>query len=649
MKIKKLFINNFLAIKEAKINLEDIGLCLIQGENHSDTSATSNGAGKSTILDAISWVLYGVTSRGVSADAVINNLAKKDCFVRIIIMDGEKEYEICRGRKCSLIKNSVLVVESSGDTSNNLTGGTDKLTQEVIDRIIGCNEEVFNQSVYAGQERMPCLPSMTDKQLKLLVEDAAGINTLQNAQSVAEARVKESLHQLEVSSLHISRIDADVTRSEQAIEQYKEEDISYRQHLASKAAELKTNYNTVRTNLKAQSEYITAQGFDGVSSIENIAKLMGDLSAQLSSDANKKKELAEFDKAVNKIDLAMGVHCNSLTRLNKELDLAHHKLDTISEQVGVSCRTCGKETEEKDLEEVRNLAKEAVIKLTADINTVTEQRIALEFMLETATDARESFRSTLIDVSEAVSTQAMLVEMGTKSQKAIAVKLRMLEEGKRIKVEYEDLVKTKEDNQHFLSEVERLTAVHKGFKSERFSAEVARDNIETQIELGKAAVKIFGRGGIRAEILDSVTPILNEKTAEYLSMLTDGRISATWSTLTENAKGELVEKFVIEVEKEGGADNFKGLSGGEKRKVRLSTSLALQDLVSMRASKPIEFRFYDEVDTALDDAGVERLLELLKEKSKSVGTMLIVSHNNLSDVVSNTITVMNDGTGSVIL
>ncbi|MCS5982247.1 hypothetical protein LNO78_28820 [Klebsiella pneumoniae subsp. pneumoniae] len=56
---------------------------------------------------------------------------------------------------------------------------------------------------------------------------------------------------------------------------------------------------------------------------------------------------------------------------------------------------------------------------------------------------------------------------------------------------------------------------------------------------------------------------------------------------TPRRKGEIRDKFNIAVEKAGFSKDFRGLSGGEKRKVRLACALALQDMVANRASKSI--------------------------------------------------------------
>jgi DNA repair exonuclease SbcCD ATPase subunit len=133
-----------------------------------------------------------------------------------------------------------------------------------------------------------------------------------------------------------------------------------------------------------------------------------------------------------------------------------------------------------------------------------------------------------------------------------------------------------------------------------------------------------------------------------LGALSDGNIHAVWATLTTTAKGDLKEKFNIEVTNDMGAESFAGLSGGEKRKVRLATAMALQDMVASRATKPINIAICDEIDHALDEAGLERLMTILERKGKEKGTVLIISHNSLSDWCSDVITVTKSGGLAVV-
>ena len=143
--------------------------------------------------------------------------------------------------------------------------------------------------------------------------------------------------------------------------------------------------------------------------------------------------------------------------------------------------------------------------------------------------------------------------------------------------------------------------------------------------------------------MDHVAPFLNARTGHYLSALSDGNLKAIWSTLTKTAKGELREKFSIEVENATGGKSFGLLSGGEKRKVRLACAMALQDVVAQRASKPVELFMADEIDDALDEAGLERLMGLLDEKARERGTVLVISHHSLQDWIREVAVVTKEG------
>jgi DNA repair exonuclease SbcCD ATPase subunit len=65
--------------------------------------------------------------------------------------------------------------------------------------------------------------------------------------------------------------------------------------------------------------------------------------------------------------------------------------------------------------------------------------------------------------------------------------------------------------------------------------------------------------------------------------------------------------------------------------VRLACALALQDLVATRAAKAIDLWIGDEIDDALDSAGLERLMGVLEEKARDRGTVLVISHNDIKD------------------
>ena len=151
MKIKSLTIENFLAVGTIyNLNLDEKGLVLIQGDNQDDTSQSSNGAGKSTIAEALCWALYGETARGETGDSVINRVEGKNTRVEVIIEEETGElYRISRHRKHKTHKNMLRleIFDSSDGSWDDYTKGTDKLTQEVVNKVVGCSHEVFASAI----------------------------------------------------------------------------------------------------------------------------------------------------------------------------------------------------------------------------------------------------------------------------------------------------------------------------------------------------------------------------------------------------------------------------------------------------------------------------------------------------------------------
>ena len=89
VRFKKVEMENFTAIKEAKLDLENQGLVLIEGVNKSNDSFDSNGSAKSSLLSSITYALYGKTEKGLSSDDVVNNIEKKNTKVQLEFSIGK--------------------------------------------------------------------------------------------------------------------------------------------------------------------------------------------------------------------------------------------------------------------------------------------------------------------------------------------------------------------------------------------------------------------------------------------------------------------------------------------------------------------------------------------------------------------------------
>ena len=642
MNITKVVIDNFLTLKSATIELSDRGLLLIQGANKDDSSADSNGAGKSSIADAICWGIFGVTARGVATDAVVNKLAKKDCAVEVYLQDGTDEYRITRYRKHSVHKNQTFVHKkdpSPGTVPIDMHKGTEKETQEVINRLIGCTLEVFQAAVYAGQEKMPDLPAMTDKQLKLMIEEAAGVEVLSRAHTKAREKLNEATRaQAEIKtamSVKESLRDSLAVEFKNATDEAANFEAQRKPNAKAelaKAVPLQATLNEVEEKIKAEL------AVDRGAELLTIAKTFADLKHE-----RDKLDTLNAEAVVKSKALATA---ESVARLLKTAHTsAVEALRTVDDKVGQPCGECGKAYCEHDIEAAKKLREADLADATAKLRAAATQLKNAKTESDAAQNAATAYKSTMTDVTVLAARQAVLQreldEIKTMQTQAATLQTQI----DKIKANAKVFL-TRENTYNKVRE--SIEARHKAAAQEVSDMAAKLIDAEKAVALADNVVKVFGPSGVRAHVLDTVTPYLNDRTSHYLSSLADGNIKAVWNTLTKNAKGELKEKFSIEVVNEKGAESFEGLSGGEKRKVRLSTAMALQDMVASRATKPINIFVADEVDHALDESGLERLMTVLNDKAKERGTVLVISHNSLSDWIDNVITVTKEsGYGTV--
>lgn len=624
MKFPSLEIENFLALTEAKLSLSDRGLVLIQGENNANTSATSNGSGKSSIADALCWCWFGVTARGVSGDAVVNNVAKKNTRVSSTVIDGAISYTATRYRKHKTGKNSLQIVMSDGVTETDLTKGTDKLTQEVANQIIGCSLEVFAGSIYAGQEKMPDLPAMTDKNLKLLIEEAAGVTVLEGAYKKARENLAAS--QAKLSAVTAERDRADyllgllrdqLSGTETMIEDW----VRQRQQRETDA---KAEITAVIPRLKLLQENIEALN---VPAIEEAIKSCDEKIAAVTSEQT---QLRLYGQQVSDLAGALNTAADRYARVHKEHLLIESELARIQHKIGCPCDSCGRPITDAEIDATRKNAQSRLELKAEELAAIKAEHDELAERKTAAEGVRDTFAASMTDTSAVVTRRASYERELASARTLVSQQGVLKATAKSLRDKLMDIAA--ETNPH---EAQKAKLQADIVKQEALAAEINGRYLEAENDLAieHEVVKVFSPAGVRAHILDEVTPFLNEQTAKYLTTLSDGNMEATWSTLTPDAKGVMKEKFTIEVKDETGADSFEGLSGGEKRKARIATALALQDLVATRASKPIDLFIGDEIDDALDPAGLERLMLILEDKARERGSVFIISHNELRDYI----------------
>lgn len=635
MKFTKINIRNFLTIGEATARLDERGLVLVSGENRDDTSQDSNGAGKSSLADAVSWALFGITARGESGNDVINNKVKRGgASVSLEINDDGTHYRIERTRLKG--KGTLEVERKDKGKWHSLTKGTVKLTQELVDKLVGCSADVFCNAIYAGQEKTPDLPGMTDKMLKLLIEEAAGINRLERAYKVSRERLNEATKALSArEGLLITQVDM-VERQKDKIDrlvgQWSDWDDERKRELRTLAVNMKTEKEDAE---KAQAHFETLKKGAG-----KISKELDEINERLDSLGSYQKAVRDAEYVVSELRTEARLKGREIEQQDQELRRLKAQHADVEKIVGKACDSCGKPYTQDDIDPKKERIKKDLMDGVARYKRLRAEQDGINERLSNALSDVEKAKAAVPDTTKEIARRDGLTDALNATNEAetdaVNAAKRVREQVARYKKlkgqanPYDDVLGNERDD------LKKLEA-----KRDALKKEIA--DLEADVQVKRAASQVFGPAGVRAHILDTVTPFLNDRTNHYLSHLTDGNIDAFWSTIDTNAKGEIKEKFAINVESKVGAKTFKGLSGGEKRKARLACAMALQDLVSSRATKPIELFIADEIDHALDESGLERLMGILEEKAEDRGTVLVISHNSLSDWVRQSVTVVKEG------
>ncbi len=628
MKFLTLEVENFMALANAKVELDQRGLVLIQGVNAGDSSAASNGAGKSTLMNSLMWCIYGETSHGVKGDDVLSTGHEKNCRVKVTIEDEGKRYAIIRHRKHKEFKNRLIVRGEDGD----MTKGKDSLTQEFVERLIGASKEVFMASIYASQEAMPDLPGMSDKNLKTIVEEAAGVDRLTKAYAIARERANAAAARMETTK---TKMDACLSLVESAQNELESAKTS------SEAWERDRNerLDVARADLVGAEVTLTEVEMELRSLPEQIRDTENAIGKEREKLASKEEHDAKLVKvrgAITDIRASIRITENIQKEAMQRARAFKVKAEEVNTKVGEPCPTCGKAYCVEDLSTVKESfveqARSEISQAQASATSVAKYQEHLEKALK----IESSLVASTPDVSAIISRIEQLTkELGTlrhREKDVVAVEALVA----RARSEVDRI--TKEINP-FLAVIKRHEESLAANKSNYGVLKTELKNIQEQALLLDKARLVYSPAGVRSHILTSVTPFLNAQTAEYLNTLSDGNIVAEWSTMESTKKGEWRDKFNISVRKIGASKTFQTLSGGEKRKVRIACSLALQDLVASRASKNIELFIGDEIDDALDTAGLERLMGILEAKARERGTVMIISHKEMKSWFRETITV----------
>ena len=209
IKLQNLTVKNFMSVgnQTQAVDFSKENLTLVLGENldqGGDDSGSRNGTGKTTIINALSYALYGTALTNIKRNNLINKTNSKGMLVTLTFEKNNVEYRIERGRSPNILKFFVnneeqqLTDESQGDS---------RKTQETLNDLLGMSHDMFKHVVALNTYSEPFL-SMRANDQRAIIEQLLGITILTEKADSLKEQIRATKDAITEETIKINAIQS---------------------------------------------------------------------------------------------------------------------------------------------------------------------------------------------------------------------------------------------------------------------------------------------------------------------------------------------------------------------------------------------------------------------------------------------------------
>jgi DNA repair exonuclease SbcCD ATPase subunit len=195
MKIKELTVKNFMSVgnQTQAVNFAQENLTLVLGENldqGGDDNGSRNGTGKTTIVNALSFALFGNALTNIKKDNLINKINNKNMLVTLAFEKDGIDYRVERGRKPSIMKFYVNNEEQGAEESDDAQGDM-RETQKDLDELLGMSHDMFKHIIALNTYTEPFL-SMKAADQRAIIEQLLGVTLLSEKAEALKELIRQT-------------------------------------------------------------------------------------------------------------------------------------------------------------------------------------------------------------------------------------------------------------------------------------------------------------------------------------------------------------------------------------------------------------------------------------------------------------------------
>lgn len=608
MRITKVFATNFQSYKKLEFDYSNCGLTLFSGPT---------GAGKSTVLDLCSWVLFGQTSKEGSVDDVkpwSMELYQDWTFGRLTIEVNQEHMDIVRIR--GLPKENDLFIQKKDEE---IRGKDLKDTQKLIENIIDIDFDLFILSSYLHQfskadqffitkakERREIFEQISDLSLPIKLSERSAENRKIQKQKIQD--IEKDLHGFKTSLMIYSDQRKKLSKSFDTWEEDKKNNLKT---LQDKSDNFEEDRKKEISDLVEKVTYL----HDKVVSEENIEKNKISIKAQI--------------KALHQVKEDHKVQFKLTTELKQNFSSLKKRYDDFL-NIGEYCPMCLNKAHNNNLHEEINKIKSELFDVEEQLN---REKIKLA-SLDVGVSCEDSILKSYDNLRETeILNSKMLSDLDNYKNR--------LEILRNIKNSHnEKIIDIMDQVNPFMSQ---LVEIDNKIDLAQQSIQISEENTKSCQELISYYTWIYDKSfEVRGLLLDQARQEIQNKTNELLSSYFDG-------TLSIQLEFQDSDKLHLDIQNNGYNAPYKQLSGGERCILRLCFYLALSEKIQENKGFDINFIMLDEALNGLNPTlktKAFRLLESLTNKYESV--FVVDHHEEFQELFNNKYLITNeDGISSL--
>ena len=562
----------------------------------------TNGMGKSSIPLIIEEALYNKNSKGIKKADIPNRYVNDGYNISLSFTKDEDSYQITVNRKTNI---KVKLEKNGTDISSHTATNTYKTLQEIL----GVDFKTFSQLVYQNTNASLQFLTATDANRKKFLIDLlhlekyvelfevfkAASREVSNTSSTIAGKLATVEKWLETNKLSDTNIlpmldlEINTSKDEEALRYWMTE----KENISEKNKKIRENnqYKTMldRIDIGAiSSSTVSWESYDDLQ--EELGSLQAVATGAQRTLDRLEKISDECPTCKQPIDVSSEKAMIGVERVKR--DEAHGKAMKIRPQIHeIKANNAIFEQNEKDRKNWEDLYRSYDKSLPTDILAESEVDLKIADLKSKLSEAR-----------------TQLAENAAENERRTRLNTR-------IQV-------IQEQTAEFVEQQEEYDGKLAG-----------NQKLETDLEILK---KSFSTNGLLAYKIENLVGELEELANEYLAELSDGRF--TLEFVVSN------DKLNVQITDNGNVVDILALSSGELARVNTATLIAIRRLMSSISKSKINVLFLDEVISVLDDAGKERIVEVLLREDMNT---YLVSHG-WSHPLLEKIEVVKDGNTSVL-